>query len=440
MTTPAVFVRPEIKLRNAKKELGFGMPPSFFGPDAAAMLSKILTGPTSRGVIVETASWTVDLPMSDANIAVTFGKAINVFGTPDGKPPPGVADASNTLQVPGMPNADMVLLGINVRVLVEPEARTIDGNASGLPLPGNTTPLPSPDTWTQKDLLNGSIIPMTAGEVPVAIYQADGILPGLLLWGLPTWRVGYAFVKAYDLNWMINNQESMIREPLTEVATIQPFAEAEAAGNAFTSNTDRIRVFNNILQQLGVPNIFHPISHRRLGTVLTGAGTPIGDFTASREQDTSGTVFGGIGVTTNPVEKSPLIFAVPVYWPSGQPIGINFTVHSEVNQTEMQRWLSVTGGNGGNAGQDLNFPYSALVNGFTPQSATLTVEQSLDATQTLVSQGPQTNRFLGKAGRMVFEVGLVGLRIGQAWKSAVYDAINKGAIQAPVGTGTLGSA
>lgn len=435
--TAALAVRPEIKLRNAKKELGFGMPPSFFGADVARALTQILTGPTTRGIVVETASWTVDLPLSDVNVAKTFGKSINVFGTPDGTPPAGVADASNTLQVPGMPNADMVLLGINVRVLVEPEARTIDGNASGLPLSGNTTPLPSPDVWSQKDLVNGSIIPLNGQEAN--IYDPNGVLPALLLWGLPTWRVGYAFVKAYDLNWMINNQESMIREPLTEVSSIQPFAEAEAAGNAFTSNIDRVRVFNDTLQSLGVPNIFHPISHRRLGTVESG-GNPIGDFTVSREQDSSGTVFGGIGVTQNPVEKSPLLFAVPVFWPSGQPIGINFTVHSEVNQAEMQRWLSVTGGVSGNAGQDLNFPYSALVNGFTPQGANLTVEQSLDATQTLVSQGVQTNRFLGKAGRMIFEVGLVGLRIGQSWKKAIYDAINAGAIQAPVGTGTLGSA
>lgn len=427
---------PQLKLRNAKKELGFGMPPSFFGPDAATALAKILAAPTTRGIIVETASWTVDLPLTDQQVAATFGKSINIFGTTDGQPPQGVADASNTLAVPGMPASDMILLGINVRVLVEPESRLIRGNAIN-PTGQGATPPGSPDVNSLNDANNNVFGVVLSGEGDDP--QNHAYLPAEFLWGLPTWRAAYAFVKAYELNWQKDHQESLIREPLTEVATIQPFAEAEAAGLAFTSNIDRIKLLNDRLTQvLNVAQQFLPITHKRVGSVLAAPGN-LGVFTPTREEDGAPTVFGGIGVPQNPVEKAPLVFAVPIYWPAGQPMGITFTVKSDVNQAEMQRWLSVTGGSGGNPGLDLNLPFSSQYSGFTATGAGIMDEQTLDAIPLLVSQAVQTNRVLDKGGRMIFEVGLVGLRISQSWKSAVYQAVQSGAIQAPMGYGTLPS-
>jgi len=428
----------QLKLRNAKKELGFGMPPSFFGSDAASALAMILAAPTTRGIIVESAAWTVDIPLLDADIANTFGKRINVFGTPDGVPPPGVTDATNTLAVPGMPAADMILLGIRVRTLVEPESRLIRGNAFD---PTGATVLPgSPDVWSLNDLNNGSITGIATEGDPATGVDPSTYFPAEFLWGLPTWRVAYAFNKAYDLNWEMDYQESLIREPLLEVGTIAPFADAEAAGTSFTSNIDRVNILNAQLANLGVSQIFMPITHKRLGSYNTGAGsTPpnVGVFTPSREEDGSPTVFGGIGTSQDKYDRSPLVFVVPVYWPAGTPLGITFQLRSDINQQEMQRWLSVTGGTNGIPGQDLDLPISALLSGPTSTNASVMEELTLNTPGVLINQAVQTDRVLDKGGRMIFQVGLIGVRIGQAWKQTVYQAIQSGAIQAPKGYGTL---
>jgi len=92
-------IPPQIRMSNAKKELGFGMPPSFFSQDTAMALAKIMAAPASRGIVVESAQWNVVIPILDAFMG-TFGKVIAPFNTPNGQPPNGVAAASNTLQDP----------------------------------------------------------------------------------------------------------------------------------------------------------------------------------------------------------------------------------------------------------------------------------------------------------------------------------------------------
>jgi hypothetical protein len=427
------------RLRNAKKEIGFGMPPSFFGDSAAKALNAILAAPTSRGVIVESASWTVVVPVTDAQVAATFGNVLNIFGTPNGQPPAGVASAQNTLLTPGIPSADMILLGIRPRFLVEPESRLIRGNVYD---PTDlTTALGSPDVYSENDFTNNAF------GVPGEGTPADvGYLAAEFLWGTPTWRIAYAAMKAYDLQWAMDYQENLIKEPMVEVASVQPFAEAQAAGTSFTSNIDRIAVQNARMATLGLatPLFFSPITHKRLGSFNAGGATNTGDFTVTREEDGSPTVFGGIGTPQDPNERSPLVFAVPVYWPAGQPLGITYQVRDQVALSEMQRWLSVTGGVGGVAGSDLNLPPGVL-GGFTATGAGIMDEVTVDpvggaGVPTAVSQGAQLNRCLEKGGTLVMQIGLIGMRITQPWKAAVMQAINAGIIQAPMGFGTLPSA
>ena len=426
---------PQIRLRQAKKEIGFGMPPSFFGATAAEALSRILAAPTSRGIIVESASWTVDVPITDAQVVATFGKTINILGTPNAQPPTGVASAQNTLVTAGMPSSDMIILGIRPRFLVEPESRLIRGNTYNPT--GLQTPVGSPDVFSNNDFANNAFGFPTEGPTPTS----SGYLPSEFLWGTPTWRIAYAAMKAYNLQWAIDNQDNLINEPLTEIGTVQPFAEAQAAGTSFTSNIDRIAVLNARMATLVVPPLFFsPISHKRLGSFNAGGQTNTGDFTVTREEDGSPTVFGGIGTPQDPNEKSPLVFAVPVYWPSGQPLGITYELKDTRSQAEMQRWLSVTGGVNGVAGQDLNLPPGVL-GGFTAGMAEVTLDPVNGAgVPTSVPEGTNLNRCLEKGGVIVMQLGLIGMRITQPWKAAVMQAINAGAIQAPVGFGSLPSA
>lgn len=421
--------------REAKKEIGLGQPPDSFGGQCDQMLADQCST-RAPITIAEVAQWRVDLPVADSAIATTFSDRINVWATQDSQPPAGVTNASNTLATPQMFAADMVLRGIRVRVLVEPEARTIMGNFVELTDPPN---LPgSPDVFTVNDFNNSlGLVPGGEGQPP-----SQAMLPAEFLWGIPTWKAAYNFMQGYELAVLKNHQDALIKEPLTQVGTIQPFAEAEAAGLAFASNQDRALVLNDRLATLGVTSNFVPTFYKRLGA-LTVAGVDNGDFTVTREADASSAIFGGIGVPTPWAKmREPYLFNQPVFWPAGHPMQISFIVNNPAYQADFQRWLSLTGGSGGQPGEDLDLPFSHSpgMSGIMPTTTggTIMLEQSLDTTPLNVPQQVQTNRALLKGGTMLFEIGVIGWRLSDPrWGPVVARAIQSGAILAPQGYGSL---
>jgi hypothetical protein len=418
--------------RQAKQEIGLGMPPDVFGSNVDAALGEMCS-PSAKVVIVEDARWRVDVSVADTSIPGTFGDRINVWGTSDGQPPQGVTTATNTLAVPGMPAADMIIRGISIRVLVCPEARLIRGNYF---TPGAVDSIPgSPDVFTANDVAQNALGLSGAQGAPV---------PAELLYGLPTWKAAFAFINAYEFALLQSHQERLIQEPLTAIAQIQPFAEAEAAGNAFSTNQDVVLALNQRLVALGMAGQFMPTMFKRLGSVTVGAANA-GIFEVTREEDASISMFGGIGVPQNMLQHDPYLFSVPMWWPRGQPIAMEFQVNDEAYQAEFQRWLSVTGGVGGQAGIDLALPFSQFNAAFsgnmpTTAAANAMLEQTLDAAPTNVPQQIATTRAILKAGPMVFEVGLIGMRVrNPKWLPVIAKAVAAGAIQAPMGYGNLQS-
>jgi hypothetical protein len=421
--------------KDAKKEIGLGMPPECYGSNADLALADQCS-PQSRVVIAEVARWRTDLPVLDTSIPGPYGDRINVWGTPDGQPPQGVTTATNTLATPGIFAGPMIIRGISVRCLVEPEARLIrgwffnpDGQAN---IPG------LPDVATQNDIVNGAL-GLTAGQ--------STPLPAELLFGMSTWKAAYAFVNAYEVVVGKNHQEQIVREPLTQVAHIEPFAEAEAAGLVFGSNQDRVNELNARLQALGVLNQFAGVYAKRLGSLTVG-GVNVSDFAPSREEDGAMTMFGGIGVPQNMLQHDPYLFTTPIFWPGGHPLSMFFEVNDEAYQAQFQRWLSLTGGSGGLAGQDLSLPFSnaiAAAAGYTGLSPgtvgpNIMLEQTLDVTTPPVNitQQVQTNRAILKSGAMVFEVAVIGFRVGNPkWLPLVAKAVKAGAISTPAGYGEL---
>jgi hypothetical protein len=426
---------PPPNFRDAKKEIGLGMNPDCYGSNADMALADQCS-PQSRIVIAEVARWRTDLPVLDASIPGPYGDRINVWGTPDGQPPQGVTTATNTLATPGLFATDMVIRGISVRILVEPEARLIRGNFFN---PDGLANIPgSPDVFTQNDLTNG-VLGLSAGQ--------SNPTPAELLFGMATWKVAFALVNAYELRVGKNHQDSLIREPLTQVAHIEPFAEAEAAGMVFGSNQDRVNEFNARLVNLGIQNQLIPTYAKRLGSLTVG-GVNVSDFAPSREEDGSMTMWGGIGVPQNMLQHDPYLFTTPIFWPAGHPISIAFEVNDEAYQAQMQRWLSVTGGAGGLGGADLSLPFSAAIaaaagyTGLSPSTtgANIMLEQTLDVNTPPVNitQQTQTNRAILKSGAMVFEVAVIGFRVGNPkWMPLVAKAVKAGAISAPNGYGSL---
>jgi hypothetical protein len=411
----------------AKYEIGMGLPPDELGMTDDDILAADCD-PNGKVVIVEVASLVADLPLTDQDINAVLNNNFNLFGIASGQPPAGFSQAFNTLATPGVIPYDMIILGLSIRVLVEPEAFLIMGNAY---TPGGSTAFPgSPDVWSLNDYNNALGLP--SGTTP--------FVPAMLQWGRPTWRAAYWFTKAYELGWSQDHQTYLVREPLTQMARIEMFSAAEAAGIAFASDIDRINYYNAQISNLGSPIVFLPVTHKRLGSdTNAGSGANRGIFEPTREDDASSAVFGGVGVPVNMAQKDPYVFTTPIFWPGGIPMGISFQAYDSAALGEMQRWLSITGGSNGIAGSDQNLPVSAAINGFSPSAiaANVMLEQTLDTAPVDVTQQVQTNRYLGKGGRIIWEIGLIGRRIGDAYRPAVARAIKKKAISAPMGLRNL---
>jgi len=421
--------------RDSKKEVGLGMPPEQYGDNADMCLAD-QCDPRARVVIAEVARWRIDTPLADTTIGGPLGDRINVWGTPDGQPPQGITTATNTLATPGIFASDMIIRGLSVRVLVEPEGRLITGMYY---VPGSSAALPGmADVWTQNDITNGAL----GGPAGLSPLAAE------LLFGINTWKSAFSFVNAYELVVGKDHQESIVKEPLTQVAHIEPFAEAEAAGMVFGTNQDRVNELNQRLINIGQTGQFLPTMFKRLGSVTNNAANNVSVFTPSREQDGSLTMFGAVGVPQNLLQKDPYLFTTPIFWPAGHPMSMFFEVNDQVYQSSFQRWLSVTGGSGGQAGADLALPVSNLVagngsNGLTPSATNnnvIMLEQTLDNAPVTITQQVQANRTLLKLGAMVLEVAVIGLRISNPkWGPVVAKAIKQGAISAPRGYGNLTS-
>jgi len=421
-------------LLRASKELGMGQPPPRDHHAAEEALAALIYGEHSRFDLVESSEWTLQFPMLDANVGQVFGPSIDVFSTPNGQPPPGVLGAFNTLSVPGMPNSNMLVWGLMVRISVEAEGRLIRANLQ-IPIAGQANPSASPDVFDTVDIAAGifGTVGGTSCNTPI---------PAELSFGTPGWKFAYDLALGYELDFLKEHQVSLIRQPLKTLAMITPFASAEAAGLAYGSNIDRVRAWNDrvaALAQTAAVGVLSPITHKRIG-VFAGyaAGATGGDFPPTREEDASPTMFGALGMPHSHFTPSPLLFTSPMWWPRGAPVSIKFNVLGQAGvpyQTDMQRQAGLTGGFNGAAGTDLNLPLSAVLGGNTLAGP---VEQSLDAIPTAQAVIVNTNRALAKFANVSILVGLIGKRVPPAWHHCIARQIGCGAIQMPHGAGDIG--
>lgn len=420
-------------LREAIKDLGLGHAPDAYGDNCEAQIADECNT-SAKIIVVETADYTSELPLRDVDVNATYNNVFSPWQTQNNNPPPGVLANTNTLITAGMPNSNMIIRGLELACRVEPEGRTIRGNFFD---PTGALSLPmSPDVFTRNDIANNAL-GFAQGQ------DAETMLPCELLYGLATWKAALFWSLAYNFVWKKNNQESLLKDPLYAVGKVKPFSEAMAAGTALGSNIDRILAQNQRLAAVGQSKIMMPITHKRLGGLTIAGPLNVGNFTPSREDDASPTVFGGVGLPENTLTKEPYIFSTPVFWPLGQPMGMTFEVNNPVFLAEFQRWMTLTGNVSG--GQDLNLPFNPIpgMSAIAPTTLTAGVtalEQTLDPTPVNTGQQVNTNRALLKGGKIVFSIGIIGRRVPQPWNPHVLKAIKEGAIQAPMGWGTLNSA
>jgi hypothetical protein len=413
-------------------ELGLGQPPDCYGGcDMQDEQLAMECDPSAKIVITEDAQLVMQLPIADQFINQALGQSIEPFAVPNGQPPNGFSSSTNTIQTGNLFPSNMIIRGLWIRILVDNEGRTIDGNLFN---PGGVANLPmSPDVFTAIDVLN-NVFGLAAGQGP--------LVPGELLYGFPAWKVAENVTKAYNLAWYEDENTALMRQPLLSVARVDPFGEASAAGFAFGSNLDRIKDFNDRMQgpALANPNVFLPITHQRYGSISVGATVGIGLFEPTRQADTAPTMFGGIGIPNAPMVE-PFLFPCPMWWPRDKSFRLILELQNLQFQAIAQRWASVTGGVGGQPGNDLNLPISSLtgISGNAPATTgpDIALERTLDTPGVNITQQTPTNRAILKYGNLIFEFGIIGRRVKDVWLPAVARAVNKGAICVPVGGGAL---
>lgn len=413
-------------------ELGLGQTPDCYGGDKYQDEQlAIECNPSAKIVITEDAQLVMQVPIADQFINQALGDTIEPFAIANGQPPNGYTSSTNTLQSPNQFPANMIIRGLWFRILVDAEGRTIDGNLFN---PGGIANLPmSPTEFSAIDVAQ-NVFGLADGQGP--------LIPAELLYGFPAWKIAENVTKAYNMSFYADESTALMRQPLTSVARIDPFAEASAAGFAFGSNLDRINDFNNRMAgpQLANPNVFLPITHQRYGSITVGAVAGVGLFEITRQADTAPTMFGGIGVPVAPMYE-PFLFPNPIWWPRDKTLRLELELNNQQFQALAQRWASVTGGVGGIPGNDLNLPISGLpgISGNAPATtgATIALERTLDTPGVNVSEQIPTNRAICKYGNLIFEFGIIGKRVKDVWFPAVARAVNAGAIIVPVGAGTL---
>lgn len=422
----------------AVKELGLGLPPDECrkcGMDPDEVMAAACD-PKGRHTYIESVDWSIPLPLKDADIGATFNETINIFGTKDGGAPPGVADASNSMATPGIFPGHILLKGFRFRFECGPLMVAVEGAALD---PHAAASMPGvPDVWTEQDRL--AALGLTAAQ----IADVGAFLPAIVLVNLPGFLAMDALLKGYNVKWKLSDEEIFMDRRLSSCnASIRYFSEAQAAGTAFMSNQVLIREFNDRMTTLAASNQqFLKRTHERVG-VLANAGTPVGAFTVSSESDASSVILGGPGVPDGPMMGSsePYVFARPMLWLAGRPMGLEYKARSQFFKNKFQRWLSVTGGVGGVAGSDLNLAQSAIagLSGLAPTTpaANIMLEQALDIATSFFSEQRQTNAFLGKSGDLRMAIDVVGTRVTEPWYPYVRKRIDAGLINAPFGYAEL---
>lgn len=359
--------------------------------------------------VIEYVTWTIDLPVADADVASTFGDTINLFG--NNTSVAGVASVDSSFVVNGILQTDMFLCGFGVHVFSEPERWCQIGNGIS-PLSGGLIP-PSPDVYSLNDANNGALGPQ--------FIAAGGgtINPAVLEFGAPAWRAAWHLANGYRFVWTVNQRINIIDEQLADVSYYGSYAVAQAAGDADVTIAPYVQRLNKRYASFtgsgATTTSFWPITHRRVGSTGTGAGN-LGDFHVTRDFDLASVTSGGLAPTQagccTPFRKLPRCCLIE----RGLPIGMELVANDAIHQTNFQTEISASGTplNGNGTVPEFDAPLGGT-GGFTQTGVAVMTEQTLDTTPVLVSQAVQVGRNVFKGGLLKIAFLLKGYEVMRDW-------------------------
>jgi hypothetical protein len=357
--------------------------------------------------VIEYVTWTIDLPVADADVASTFGDTINLFGNTSSVP--GVASVDSSFVVNGILQTDMFLCGYGVHVFAEPERWAQIGN--GISPNAGGAIVPSPDAITQNDQTNGALGPAVASG-------ATTVTPAAVEWGGPAWRAAWHLANGYRFVWTVNQRINIIDEQLADVSYFGSYAVAQAAGDADVVIAPYVQRLNKRYASFtgagASSSAFWPVTHRRVGSV-TSAAANVGDFHVTRDFDLAAVTSGGLAPTQagccSPFRKLPRCCLIE----RGLPIGMELVANDSVHQANFQSEISASGAplNGNGTVPELDTPTGST--GFTLTGAQVMLEQTLDTPPVLVSQAIQVGRNTFKGGLLKIAFLLKGYEVMRDW-------------------------
>ena len=412
-----------LRKSNPNRQMGLGACPGL------STLQQCLGGKFDSIPVIEYVTWTVSLPVADANVEGTFGDSINLFG--NAQSVPGVASVDSSFVVNGILQTDMFVIGFGAHFFAEPQTWSQIGTSI---TPGTGVIPPSPDVFTGNDLANGALGATFAAGTST-------INPAVVEWGAPAWRAAWQASNAYRFVWTVNQRMNVIDEQLADVSYFGPYAEAYAASDSEIPIHPFVQRLNasyaalcKACNQVGGFG-FYPVSHRRVGSVssysTTGAegGTSVGNvgvFHPTRDFDLAGTTWGGLANNSagcgSPFRKLPR----PCLIERGLPIGFSLEANDQVNLDNFQSEISASGAplNGNGSVPEFDAPTGGsggFTSGATSPATGPTAGQqvmgelTLDATPVLVSQTVQVGRSIYKGGQFKLSFLIKGYEVMRDW-------------------------
>jgi hypothetical protein len=344
--------------------------------------------------IIDNVSWNIGGPLTDQDIAATFGRTINPLTTGEGSPAAGVAQIDTTFASPGEFQKFVLICGIQWRFDFEPQVCTVLGNSLTTPTSGQAIPV-SPDDLTAAD---SAATPGTLG-----LLTGQTLTPAALQWGYWAELAAYYMALGYNLEWQYGNRETLLNESLQFTAFAPTVGEG--ASDSDVDAYELVRRTNDYYRtELATTGIFLTADRSRLGneSLIVGDTPTAGQsvYRPTREYEIVGATYGGTVLKALLKGRSEFKrLGCPFLIAAGVPIGLKAVEANATYAQLMRSCLSATSGYGGNI--PATFTPDVNINPGASQAgaAGLTgVEPSFDATSV-----PNSIQLLGQ--RTVFKGG-----------------------------------